>query len=141
MRLRARPTSGGDEVARRLQPAFEIDRGDQRFQRVGAQIDALAPAGRFTSLPAAISSGRPISSEIAASVSAFTMALSRSDSSPSLGFGKSRVEEIGDDQPEHAVAEEFHALVVGAGVLPRALAWVSARLQPLVVAKDVAGLP
>ena len=31
-----------DEVARSVQPAFEIDRGNQRFQRVGAQIDALA---------------------------------------------------------------------------------------------------
>ena len=41
--LRARPPIFVDEGAGRLQAAVEIEHGNQRFQRVGAQINALAP--------------------------------------------------------------------------------------------------
>ena len=127
-----------DEVARRVQPAFEIDRGDQRFQRVGAQIDALAAVEpRIFDCRRGSGRARPIPRRSRRSVSALTSAFSRSDSSPSLARETSRNSISATTSPSTRSPRNSRRSIVGAGPWQRALAWVSARSQPLVVGEDM----
>ena len=65
--------------------------------------------------PRRIASPRSSAIATSAQVSLRTSAVRRCDSSPSVGVGKGLEQHLGDDQAEHAVAEEFEALIAVRG--------------------------
>ena len=104
---------------------------------------ALAPRRRLRSRRAPSTQG-VAELELARDLGAGLLAHQRLEaraSSPSAASGKAREQHLGDDQAEHAVAEELQPLVVPArAAMPAATAleWVSAVVEQVAVGEAMA---
>ena len=101
------------KAARRLQPAVEPERADQRFDHVAEHIVALegAVVERLLAEP-------HMRGEVRARGATSAQVVARDQHVQparqlALGLvGEEGVEPVGDDQAEHPVAEEFEPLVI-----------------------------
>ncbi len=99
------------EDGRRFEPAVEVQRPDERFERVGQRRIAVATAARFFA-----AAEEQIFAELQFACHHGQMLALHERRAPvsQLAFGlvAQVIEVFGRDQFEHRVAEELHALVV-----------------------------
>ena len=136
----------GDEVARGVEPAVEVNGREHGLEGVGQQ-SALAPAARF--LLAAPDSQELAEAEPRGGARQSLRAHQTVLHARQLAFGHLRVravEHLGDDEAEHRVADELQRLVVeaaglllaaGADVLVSPGAVREGALQECAVREDV----
>ena len=107
-----RPEFPHDERPRGLDSPVQVDRGDERFVTVGEQRLLAAPAGFLFTAPE-----QHVLAEIE-SLGLLRERRSRDQGSLHLRFlsfvelGKIAEQHVGDDEPEHGVAQELHRFVV-----------------------------
>ena len=130
-----------DQRARRRQPAIEVDGSDHRLAGVGEQHRLLTPAGLVLT---------PAEPQVRAEVDVLGHARQRRERHqrrldlallPLVALRKLLVHEVGDDEAEHRIAEEFERLVgrlLAEAVLVRTRSMRERVFEQAAVAKAIA---